>query len=92
MPKRLYVGNLAFSVDSDELRELFEQFGKVRSSSVLIDRATGRSRGFGYVEMESDDEAEAAIQNLDGNDNLGRRLLVSEARPRTQGGGDQGRP
>lgn len=87
MAKRLYVGNLAYSVTSDELQELFEQFGQVRSAQVLSDRETGRSRGFGFVEMDNDAEAEAAIENLDGRDHDGRRLTVNEARPRTPGGG-----
>lgn len=87
MAKRLYVGNLAYSVTSDELQELFEQYGKVTSAQVLNDRETGRSRGFGFVEMDNDAEAETAIEHLDGNDHLGRRLTVNEARPRTPGGG-----
>ncbi len=87
MAKRLYVGNLAYSVTSDELQELFEQYGSVTSAQVLNDRETGRSRGFGFVEMDNDAEADAAIEHLDGNDHLGRRLTVNEARPRTPGGG-----
>src|SRR3954447_1820523 len=81
MAKRLYVGNLAYSVTSDDLQEMFERFGTVRSAQVLSDRETGRSRGFGFVEMDNDDEAEAAIENLDGSDQQGRRLTVNEARP-----------
>jgi len=87
MAKRLYVGNLGYSVTSDELQELFEQYGAVTSAQVLNDRETGRSRGFGFVEMDDDAEAEAAIGALDGNDHQGRRLTVNEARPRTPGGG-----
>jgi RNA recognition motif-containing protein len=87
MAKRLYVGNLGYSVTSEELQELFEQYGQVRSAQVLSDRETGRSRGFGFVEMESDADADAAIQHLDGNDHQGRRLTVNEARPRTSGSG-----
>jgi RNA recognition motif-containing protein len=87
MAKRLYVGNLSYSVTSDDLRELFESYGTVRSVEVLIDRETGRSRGFGFVEMDDDAEAEAAIASLDGNDHEGRRLNVNEAQPRTQGRG-----
>src|SRR4051812_39398160 len=86
MAKRLYVGNLAYTVTSDDLQELFEQFGAVASAQVLNDRETGRSRGFGFVEMDNDAEADAAIEQLDGNDHLGRRLTVNEARPRTPGG------
>ena len=86
MAKRLYVGNLAYSVTSEELQELFEQYGRVDSAQVLSDRETGRSRGFGFVEMENDGEAEDAIENLDGTDHKERRLTVNEAKPRTPGG------
>jgi RNA recognition motif-containing protein len=74
MAKRLYVGNLAYGVSSEDLQELFEQYGQVRSAQVLIDRETGRSRGFGFIEMDNDADAEAAIEALDGNDHDGRRL------------------
>jgi RNA recognition motif-containing protein len=90
MAKRLYVGNLAYSVTSDDLQELFEQYGQVRSAQVLSDRETGRSRGFGFVEMDDDAAADSAIENLDGRDHDGRRLTVNEARPRTPGGGGGG--
>jgi RNA recognition motif-containing protein len=90
MAKRLYVGNLAYGVTSDDLQQLFEQFGMVSSAEVLSDRETGRSRGFGFVEMAEDGEADAAIENLDGSDHEGRRLTVNEARPRTPGGGSRG--
>jgi RNA recognition motif-containing protein len=90
MAKRLYVGNLKYTVGSAELQELFEQFGTVSSAQVLSDRETGRSRGFGFVEMVNDDEALAAIESLDGQDHDGRRLTVNEARPRTPGGGGGG--
>jgi RNA recognition motif-containing protein len=90
MAKRLYVGNLSYSITSQDLQELFEQFGSVASAQVLSDRETGRSRGFGFVEMHNDAEAETAIENLDGNDHEGRRLTVNEARPRTPGGGPRG--
>ena len=90
MAKRLYVGNLKYTVTSEELQELFEQFGTVSSAQVLSDRETGRSRGFGFVEMVNDDEAIAAIESLDGQDHDGRRLTVNEARPRTPGGGPGG--
>jgi len=66
MAKRLYVGNLSYSVTSEDVQELFEQYGPVRSAQVLIDRETGRSRGFGFVEMDGDADAEAAIEALDG--------------------------
>jgi RNA recognition motif-containing protein len=90
MAKRLYVGNLAYGVTSDDLQALFEQYGRVRSAQVLSDRETGRSRGFGFVEMEEDGEADAAIEALDGQDHQGRRLTVNEAKPRTPGGGGGG--
>lgn len=90
MAKRLYVGNLPYTATSESLQELFEQYGQVRSAQVLIDRETGRSRGFGFVEMDNDDEADAAIETLDGNDFEGRRLTVNEAKPRTPGGGGGG--
>src|SRR4051812_41343826 len=82
MAKRLYVGNLSYQMTSEELQALFESFGPVRSAQVLSDRETGRSRGFGFVEMENDPEAEAAIEALDGQDHMGRRLTVNEAKPR----------
>src|SRR6185437_5611496 len=87
MAKRLYVGNLKYSVTSEHLQEMFEQFGAVTSAQVLGDRETGRSRGFGFVEMPNDDEAQAASESPDDQDNDGRRLTVNEARPRTPGGG-----
>jgi RNA recognition motif-containing protein len=90
MAKRLYVGNLKYTVTSEHLHELFEQFGTVTSAQVLSDRETGRSRGFGFVEMANDDEALATIESLDGHDHDGRRLTVNEARPRTSGGGSAG--
>jgi RNA recognition motif-containing protein len=90
MAKRLYVGNLKYTVTSAQLQEIFEQYGSVTSAQVLSDRETGRSRGFGFVEMSNDDEALAAIDALDGQDHDGRRLTVNEARPRTPGGGGGG--
>jgi RNA recognition motif-containing protein len=90
MAKRLYVGNLKYTVTSEILQGLFEQYGLVSSAQVLSDRETGRSRGFGFVEMPNDDEADAAIQGLDGQDHDGRRLTVNEARPRAGGGGEGG--
>jgi RNA recognition motif-containing protein len=87
MAKRLYVGNLRYTVTSAQLQELFEQYGSVTAAQVLSDRETGRSRGFGFVEMDNDNEALEAIESLDGQDFDGRRLTVNEARPRTPGGG-----
>lgn len=78
----IYVGNLPYSTTDDELRELFEEFGEVASASVILDRDTGRSRGFGFVEMPSQAEAEAAISALNQKDLGGRALNVNQARPR----------
>ncbi len=91
MSKNLYVGNLSFQVTSDQLRSLFESYGEVSSASVVMDRETGRSRGFGFVEMNSG--GSEAIEALDGKDFEGRALTVNEARPREQrsGGGGGGR-
>lgn len=86
MAKRLYVGNLPYSMGSQELQGLFETFGSVKSAQVLSDRETGRSRGFGFVEMDNDGEALKAIESLDGQDHAGRRLTVNEARARQAGG------
>ena len=90
MAKRLYVGNLKYTVTSAQLQELFEQYGAVNTAQVLSDRETGRSRGFGFVEMDTDNEALAAIESLDGQDYDGRRLTVNEARPRNEAGGGGG--
>lgn len=78
----IYVGNLPFSTTAADLEEAFSQFGQVESAAVITDRETGRSRGFGFVEMGSDDEARRAIEELDGTDFDGRNLKVNEARPR----------
>ncbi|MGB0717493.1 MAG: RNA recognition motif domain-containing protein, partial [Phycisphaerae bacterium] len=80
----IYVGNLAYSTADQDLREHFEQFGAVSSARVITDRETGRSRGFGFVEMESDADAERAISEMDGKDLDGRMLNVREARPRPE--------
>ena len=89
---KLYVGNLPFDVNDDALRSLFEQFGAVGSASVINDRETGRSRGFGFVEMDENSAAEEAIEQLNGNDFNGRPLVVNQARPRTDRGGGRGGP
>ncbi len=78
----IYVGNLPFRTTGDELERLFSEYGQVDSSSVITDRDTGRSRGFGFVEMVDDAEARRAIEELDGHDLDGRRLRVNEAKPR----------
>lgn len=87
MPTNIYVGNLPFSVTVDEVRELFELHGTVESVNLITDRETGRLRGFGFVEMSSDEEASTAIAALHGSQCQGRTLTVNEARPRPQGGG-----
>ena len=84
--KKIYVGNLPWSTTEDELREFFAQFGEVHSASIIMDRDTGRSRGFGFVEMEEAD-ADRAISDGDGQDLSGRRLRVNEAQDRRAGGG-----
>ncbi len=78
----IYVGNLSFSSTSGDLEELFGEYGQVESAAVISDRETGRSRGFGFVEMASDDDARRAIEELDGAEVGGRNLKVNEARPR----------
>src|SRR5713226_9029303 len=90
MGRRLYVGNLAWTVTDQDLQDAFSEAGKVDSSQVIIDRATNRSRGFGFVEMASDDAAEAAIKKLNGRDIKGRPIRVNEAQARTGGGGGGG--
>mgnify|MGYP001398943367 CR=1 FL=1 len=90
MATRLYVGNLAYSVRDENLQELFSQFGTVRSAQVISDRESGRSKGFGFVEMDNDQEAQAAIDGLNGKPHEGRPLTVNEARPREDRGGRGG--
>lgn len=90
MGKKIYVGNLSYSVDSDQLSQVFSEFGTVDSANVITDRESGRSKGFGFVEMSTDDEAAAAISKLNGQDLGGRAMNISEAKPqapRTGGGG-----
>lgn len=92
MSMKLYVGNLAFQTSSDELQTLFAQAGTVESVSLIEDRETGRSRGFGFVEMSTKEEGAAAIQQFNGKDLGGRALNVNEAKPREdRGGGGGGR-
>ena len=87
MGAKLYVGNLSFDVESADLEEMFAPHGSVRSAQVIMDRDTGRSKGFGFVEMSSDNEAEAAISALNGREFRGRALTVNEAKPREDRGG-----
>lgn len=84
MGNKLYVGNLAYSVRDDDLNQAFGQFGAVSSAKVMMDRETGRSKGFGFVEMGSDAEAQAAINGLNGQPVAGRAVVVNEARPREE--------
>jgi RNA recognition motif-containing protein len=96
MGNKLYVGNLAYSVRDDDLQQAFAQFGTVSSAKVMMDRDTGRSKGFGFVEMGSDAEAQSAINGMNGQALDGRALVVNEARPREErpggfGGGGGGR-
>ena len=90
MGKKLYVGNLTWGATNADLEQMFSAFGTVQSAQIIMDRDTGRSKGFGFVEMGSDSEAQAAIQGLHGKDIDGRQLTVNEARPKTDGGGGGG--
>jgi len=91
MVKKLYVGNLAFQTTSQDLQELFGQAGTVESASVIEDRDTGQSKGFAFVEMSTEEEAAAAIEQFNGKEVAGRALKVNEARPRENRGGGGGR-
>jgi len=86
MGKKLYVGNLGYTVTDSELEQMFAAHGTVQSAQVVMDRDAGRSKGFGFVEMDSDREAQAAIAALNGKEVGGRTLTVNEARPKTEGG------
>ena len=92
--KNIFVGNLSFNTNEDELRQLFEAYGQVDRVSILTDRDTGRSRGFGFVEMANNEDGEKAIAALNGSQIGGRTINVNEARPKTErgggGGGDRG--
>ena len=90
MGKKLYVGNLNYEVTDGDLEQLFAAHGTVESAQVIMDRDTGRSKGFGFVEMKTDQEAQAAIAALNGQENGGRSLTVNEARPREDRGGGGG--
>lgn len=93
MGKKLYIGNLSYSVDSTQLTDLFAQVGAVESANVIMDRATGRSKGFAFVEMSSGEEAEGVINKFNGSEFEGRALNISEAKPqapRDSSGGSRG--
>src|SRR5436309_15267845 len=90
MGKKLYVGNLTYGVTDATLQQMFQAHGTVESAQVIMDRDTGRSKGFGFVEMKTDQEAQAAIAGLNGKEVEGRALTVNEARPKTEGGGRGG--
>src|SRR5438045_5937569 len=93
MGRKIYVGNLSYNVTSSDLEQLFTAHGQVQSAEVISDRATGRSKGFGFVEMGSDEEVQAAIAALNGTEHDGRNLTVNEAKPkedRPRGGGGSG--
>jgi RNA recognition motif-containing protein len=88
----LYVGNLPYRITEDQLREAFEEFGSVASCTIIKDRATGQSKGFGFLEMPERSEAEVAISSMNGRDLMGRKINVNEARPRESRGPVGGRP
>jgi RNA recognition motif-containing protein len=88
--KKLYVGNLSYSVDNAQLEEMFSKFGDVRSAEVIQDRDTGRSKGFGFVEMADDNAAKEAIDGMNGQEHDGRTMTVNEARPKEPRGGGGG--
>jgi RNA recognition motif-containing protein len=90
MGKKLYVGNLTYGVTDSDLEQMFAAHGTVQSAQVIMDRDTGRSKGFGFVEMGNDQEAQAAITAMNGKEVEGRALTVNEARPRESGGGRGG--
>jgi len=93
MANKLYVGSLSYDTSEDTLRDTFAQAGTVQSATIIIDRMSNRSKGFGFVEMGSDEEAKKAIEMFDGKELDGRSIVVNEARPmvdRSQGGGDRG--
>jgi RNA recognition motif-containing protein len=92
MAKKLYVGNLSYNITEDGIRDVFAPLGEVLSVKIITDAATGRSKGFGFVEMANDDEADKAITSLNGTTVMERAINVSEARPQTDRSGRGGRP
>ncbi|KJS00324.1 MAG: RNA-binding protein, partial [Desulfobulbaceae bacterium BRH_c16a] len=91
---KLYVGNLSYEITEQDLQQMFEQFGQVGSANIIKDKYSGQSKGFGFVEMDAQAEAQAAIEALNGKEMKGRAIIVNEARPRTEssGGGGRGGP
>ncbi len=85
MAKKLYVGNLSYNTHDEDLREAFSKIGEVLSVTLIVDQATGRSKGFGFVEMASDEDAEKAISTMNGTQLMDRTITVNEARPKTEG-------
>ena len=90
MPKKIYVGNLSFQMTENDLNDLFTEFGSVESAQIITDRSTGRSKGFGFVQMADDEAADKAIERLNGKEVKGRALTVNEARPREEKDSSQG--
>lgn len=90
MAKKLYVGNLPYDISEDQLRQIFAEVGEVTSAKIIMDRQTGQSKGFGFVEMATDDGAQAAIQRLNGNPIGNRKAIVNEARPQENKGSGGG--
>lgn len=90
MSKKLYVGNLPYSVSQNDLEQMFSEKWTVISTTLITDRYSGRSKGFGFVEIENDEDAAAAIEELNGKDIQGRTIVVNEARPKKEGGGERG--
>lgn len=86
----IYVGNISYKCSEEDLKDLFEQYGQVESVKIIFDRYTGKSKGFGFIEMPNEDEAKEAIGNLDGFEHQTRKLKVNEARPKPAGGGGGG--
>jgi RNA recognition motif-containing protein len=91
MSKKIYVGNLTYTATEDDVRQLFEQFGEIMSVKIIMDNMTGRPKGFGFVEMSSNEDADKAISSLNGSAFMERTLNVSEARPQTARGKDAGK-
>jgi RNA recognition motif-containing protein len=88
----IYVGNISFKVNDDQLRQIFEEYGEVKSAKIITDNLSGRSKGFGFVEMTNDTEAQEAINELQGAELFERELVVNQARPKTEGGERGSRP